>query len=242
MIIINNIVGQWTAIPLALIMDDSISYAARGVYMRIAALPEQVEVTAKMLQGELNKRTIAALFLELRNSGWITVTHESGNGVKTYRLNANKAVAGAEKASEWVQNMLPSECKKCTQRVQKMHPKGAKNAPSSPDNKNIYNIYNNNIYNNRERENKETLPPNFYHYPFDERLTIEEKRKLVIEELDKYVKSGAIEADEARRFILYWTEPMMYLPNAMRMEDPELKSWNLETRIRLWNERKGKAR
>ena len=122
MIIINNIVGQWTAIPLALIMDDSISYAARGVYMRIAALPEQVEVTAKMLQGELNKRTIAALFLELRNSGWITVTHESGNGVKTYRLNANKAVAGAEKASEWVQNMLPSECKKCTQRVQKMHP------------------------------------------------------------------------------------------------------------------------
>ena len=235
MIIINNIVGQWTAIPLALIMDDSISYAARGVYMRIAALPEQVEVTAKMLQGELNKRTIAALFLELRNSGWITITHESGNGVKTYRLNANKEVAGAQKASEWVQNMHPRECKKCTQRVQKMHPKGAENAPSTPDNKNIYNIY-------RERENKETLPPNFYHFPFDSRLSIDEKRKLLIAEVDKYVKSGAIEADEARRFILYWTEPMMYLPNAMRMEDPELKSWNLETRIRLWNERKAKAR
>ena len=232
MIIINNIAGQWTAIPLALIMDDSLSYAARGVYMRIAALPEHVEVTAKMLQGELNKRTIAALFLELKNSGWITITHERADGRKAYRLNANKEVVGAENAPERVQKMHPSECKICTRRVQKMH-------PLASDNKNIYNnIYN--IY--RERENKETLPPNFYHYPFDERLTIEEKRKLVIEELDKYVKSGAIEADEARRFILYWTEPMMYLPNAMRMEDPELKSWNLETRIRLWNERKGKAR
>ena len=230
MIIINNIVGQWTAIPLALIMDDSLSYAARGVYMRIAALPETTEVTAKLLQGELNKRTIAALFLELRNSGWITITHERADGRKAYRLNANKEVTGAKNAPERVQKMHPSECKKYTRT-------GAKNAP---DNKNIYN-YNNNIYIERER-NKEALPPNFYHYPFDERLSIEEKRKLVIEELDKYVKSGAIEADEARRFILYWTEPMMYLPNAMRMEDPELKSWNLETRIRLWNERKGKAR
>ena len=234
MIIINNIVGQWTAIPLALIMDDSLSYAARGVYMRIAALPEHVEVTAKLLQGELNKRTIASLFLELKNSGWITVTHERADGRKAYRLNANKEVTGAENAPERVQNMHPSECKKYTRRVQKMH-------PSEPDNKNIYNNYNNNIYIERE-SNKEALPPNFYHYPFDERLTIEEKRKLVIEELDKYVKSGAIEADEARRFILYWTEPMMYLPNAMRMEDPELKSWNLETRIRIWNERKGRAR
>ena len=64
MIIINNIAGQWTAIPMALINDSSLSYAAKGVYMRIAALPEKTEVTAKLLQGELNKRTIATLFRE----------------------------------------------------------------------------------------------------------------------------------------------------------------------------------
>ena len=76
MIIINNIAGQWTAIPLALINDSSLSYAAKGVYMRIAALPEQTEVTAKLLQGELNKRTIATLFRELIDCGWLTITHE----------------------------------------------------------------------------------------------------------------------------------------------------------------------
>ena len=46
MIIINNIAGQWTAIPVALINDSSLSYAAKGVYLRIAALPETIEVTA----------------------------------------------------------------------------------------------------------------------------------------------------------------------------------------------------
>ena len=50
MIIINNIVGQWTAIPLALIMDDSLSYAARGVYMRIAALPTLVKLKQRKLK------------------------------------------------------------------------------------------------------------------------------------------------------------------------------------------------
>ena len=205
MIIINNIAGQWTAIPMALINDSSLSYAAKGVYMRIAALPETTEVTAKLLQGELNKRTIATLFRELINCGWLTITHERADGRKVYQLNVNKEVAGAKNA---------------------------------PDNKNIiYNI-NNNIL-DIDRENP---LPDFYHFPFDKRLTIEQKRNLVIKEVDKYVKSGALEPDEARMFVLYWTEPMMFLPNSMRMEDPELKCFNLETRIRIWNERKNSAR
>lgn len=220
MIIINNIAGQWTAIPLALINDSSLSYAAKGVYMRIAALPETTEVTAKLLQGELNKRTIATLFRELINCGWLTITHERADGRKVYQLNVNKEVAGAKNAPE-------SECKKCTRA-------GAKNAP---DNKNIiYNINNNILDNIRE----DTLP-DFYHFPFDKRLSIEQKRNLVIKEVDKYVKSGAIEPDEARMFVLYWTEPMMFLPNSMRMEDPELKCFNLETRLRIWNERKNNS-
>ena len=221
MIIINNIAGQWTAIPVALINDSSLSYAAKGVYLRIAALPETIEVTAKLLQGELNKRTIATLFRELIDCGWLTITHERADGRKAYKLNANKDMTSAK-------NAPVSECKKCTRA-------SAKNAP---DNKNIiYNINNNILDNIRENP-----LPDFYHFPFDKRLNIEQKRNLVIKEVDKYVKSGAIEPDEARMFVLYWTEPMMFLPNSMRMEDPELKCWNLETRLRIWNERKNSAR
>ena len=205
MIIINNIAGQWTAIPVALINDSSLSYAAKGVYLRIAALPETTEVTAKLLQGELNKRTIATLFRELIDCGWLTITHERADGRKAYKLNANKDMTSAKNA---------------------------------PDNKNIiYNINNNILDNIRENP-----LPDFYHFPFDKRLNIEQKRNLVIKEVDKYVKSGAIEPDEARMFVLYWTEPMMFLPNSMRMEDPELKCWNLETRLRIWKERKNSAR
>ena len=198
---------------MALINDSSLSYAAKGVYMRIAALPEKTEVTAKLLQGELNKRTIATLMLELLKAGWLRIIDKKYNGQKVYQLLATRA--------DDMHNITENQ--------------GAKNAP---DNKNIiYNI-NNNIL-DLDRENP---LPDFYHFPFDKRLTIEQKRNLVIKEVDKYVKSGAIEPDEARMFVLYWTEPMMFLPNSMRMEDPELKCFNLETRLRIWNERKNSAR
>lgn len=224
MIIINNIAGQWTAIPLALINDSSLSYAAKGVYMRIAALPEKTEVTAKLLQGELNKRTIATLMLELLKAGWLRIIDKKYNGQKVYQLLATRV--------ENLDNVMGNQgaksalvgCKKCTQQ-------GAENAPYNKNN-----IYNNILDNIRE----DTLP-DFYHFPFDKRLTIEQKRNLVIKEVDKYVKSGAIEPDEARMFVLYWTEPMMFLPNSMRMEDPELKCFNLETRLRIWNERKNNS-
>ena len=224
MIIINNIAGQWTAIPMALINDSSLSYAAKGVYMRIAALPETTEVTAKLLQGELNKRTIATLMLELLKAGWLRIIDKKYNGQKVYQLLATRA-ENLDNVTEnqGAKNALVG-CKKCTQQ-------GAENAPSNK----------NNIYNNILDNIRESALPDFYHFPFDKRLNIEQKRNLVIKEVDKYVKSGAIEPDEARMFVLYWTEPMMFLPNSMRMEDPELKCWNLETRIRIWNERKNNS-
>ena len=224
MIIINNIAGQWTAIPVALINDSSLSYAAKGVYLRIAALPETIEVTAKLLQGELNKRTIATLFRELISAGWLRIIDKKYNGQKVYQLLATRA-EDLDNVTEnkGAKNALVG-CKKCTQQ-------GAENAPSNK----------NNIYNNILDIDRESPLPDFYHFPFDKRLNIEQKRNLVIKEVDKYVKSGAIEPDEARMFVLYWTEPMMFLPNSMRMEDPELKCWNLETRIRIWNERKNNS-
>lgn len=224
MIIINNIAGQWTAIPVALINDSSLSYAAKGVYLRIAALPETTEVTAKLLQGELNKRTIATLMLELLKAGWLRIIDKKYNGQKVYQLLATRA-ENLDNVTEnqGAKNALVG-CKKCTQQ-------GAENAPSNK----------NNIYNNILDIDRENRPPDFYHFPFDKRLNIEQKRNLVIKEVDKYVKSGAIEPDEARMFVLYWTEPMMFRPNSMRMEDPELKCFNLETRLRIWNERKNNS-
>ena len=210
---------------MALINDSSLSYAAKGVYMRIAALPETTEVTAKLLQGELNKRTIATLMLELLKAGWLRIIDKKYNGQKVYQLLATRA-ENLDNVTEnqGAKNALVG-CKKCTQQ-------GAENAPSNKNN-----IYINNILD----IDRESPLPDFYHFPFDKRLNIEQKRNLVIKEVDKYVKSGAIEPDEARMFVLYWTEPMMFLPNSMRMEDPELKCFNLETRLRIWNERKNNS-
>ena len=115
MIIINNIAGQWTAIPLALINDSSLSYAAKGVYMRIAALPEKTEVTAKLLQGELNKRTIATLMLELLKAGWLRIIDKKYNGQKVYQLLATRV--------ENLDNVMENQgAKNAPSRVQKMHP------------------------------------------------------------------------------------------------------------------------
>ena len=115
-----NIINQcngWQAIPRKLINDDTLSYAAKGVYMRIAAMAENTEITAKMLQGELNKRTIAKLLLELRDAGWLAVVGERADGRKAYVLKAYRSEASGAK------NAPDSECKKCTRA-------SAKNAPA----------------------------------------------------------------------------------------------------------------
>ena len=115
-----NIINQcreWQAIPKMLINDEALSYAAKGLYACIASMPAEAEITAKAVQSDLNKRTIAKLLLELRDAGWLEVKGERGNGQKVYVLRSSKSRAASAKNAPF------GGCKKCTLQ-------GAKNAPS----------------------------------------------------------------------------------------------------------------
>ena len=57
---------------------------------------------------------------------------------------------------------------------------------------------------------------------------------MLIEEMSRYVESGAISPDSAKSFLLYWSEPLVGAPNMMRMEGDDIKAWSLENRIRRW--------
>lgn len=216
-----NKVGQWQAIPMALIKDESLSYAAKGLYARLAILPEQSEITVASVKGDSNKRTIAKLFIELRDAGWLVVLHERADCRKIYQLNFEKTtdVAGAKNAPA----TESSECKKCTRA-------GAKNALDSRARNNIY-INNNNIL-DLSLETRAREVPTIYHYPFMPGMKYKEKLRCLIDGVNGFVERKVISEDQARRFVEFWSEPMSDDQNKLRMEGQD--AWSLEVRIKRW--------
>lgn len=224
-----NKVRKWQAIPMELIKDESLSFAAKGVYLQLATLPEDVEITAEHVRGDLNKRTIAKLFIELRDAGWLTVLSERRDGRKVYQLNVIKEVGTSANNAPETPN---GECRKCTRA-------SAENAPASRARNNIYNIYNNNniLLENRERRARacEEAPKEViktYHYPFQSGLTYDQKVGCLIDGVNPYVEQGIITPEQARQFVLYWSEPLAYDQGMLRMEAE--RAWKLSTKIERW--------
>lgn len=223
-----NKIRKWQAIPMELIKDDSLSFAAKGVYLQLATLPDDVEITAELIRGNLNRRTIAKLLIELRDAGWLTVLSERKDWRKVYQLNVIKKVgASAENAHDAPNSVCTKYTRAC-----------AENTPDSrAHNNNIYNIYNNNILENRERRARarEEAPKEViksYHYPFQSGLTYDQKVCCLIDGVNPYVAQGIITPEQARQFVLYWSEPLAYDQGMLRMEAE--RAWKLSTKIERW--------
>lgn len=223
-----NKVRKWQAIPMELIKDESLSFAAKGVYLQLATLPEDVEITAELIRGNLNRRTIAKLLIELRDAGWLTVLSERKDWRKVYQLNVVKECdACAENAHDATDSVCTKYTRACAENT---HDSRARN-------NNIYNIYNNNIIENRERRARarEEAPKeviNTYHYPFQSGLTYDQKVQCLIDGVNPYVEQGVITPEQARQFVLYWSEPLAYDQGMLRMEAE--RAWKLSTKIERW--------
>ncbi len=216
-----NKVGQWQAIPMAIIKDESLSYAAKGLYARLAILPEESEITVTSVKCDNNRRTIAKLFIELRDAGWLEVLHERADKRKIYQLNCEKRTDGA--CAKNAHATTSSECKKCTRAC-------AKNAHDSRARNNIYNINNNILDISLETRAREV--PTIYHYPFMPGMTFREKLRCLIDGVNGFVERKTISEDQARRFVEFWSEPMSDDQNKLRMEGQD--AWSLEVRIKRW--------
>ena len=98
-------------------------------------------------------------------------------------------------------------------------------------------IYNNNILNNRERETLAQNPSSekittWHGLPFAEGLTYKGKVACLIDGVDRYVQQGVITPDQAKAFVQYWSEPMVYDANVLKLEGQS--SWSMSSRIESW--------
>ena len=214
---------QWQAIPMELIYDSKLSLMAKAIYMLLAGLPAASEITTKQLEllHGVSRKTAGKYMLELRDRGWLECVSERKDFRKVYVLHGTIAWEDFTHAPE-------KACVKFT------HARG-KNLPTP--NKNIYNIYNNNILNNREREtraqNSTSCKINTWHgLPFAEGLTYKDKVACLIDGVDRYVQQGVITPDQAKAFVQYWSEPMVYDANVLKLEAQS--SWSMSARIESW--------
>lgn len=214
---------QWQAIPMELIYDSKLSLMAKAVYMLLAGLPAASEITTKQLEllHGVSRKTAGKYMLELRDRGWLECVSERKDFRKVYVLHGTIAWEDFTHAPE-------KACVKFTHARGKILP---------TPNKNIYNIYNNNILNNRERETRAQNPSsckiNTWHgLPFAEGLTYKDKVACLIDGVDRYVQQGVITPDKAKAFVQYWSEPMVYDANVLKLESQN--SWSLPSRIESW--------
>lgn len=214
---------QWQAIPMELIYDSKLSLMAKAVYMLLAGLPAASEITTKQLEllHGVSRKTAGKYMLELRDRGWLECVSERKDFRKVYVLHGTIAWEDFTHAPE-------KACVKFTHARGKILP---------TPNKNIYNIYNNNILNNRERETRAQNPSsckiNTWHgLPFAEGLTYKDKVACLIDGVDRYVQQGVITPDKAKAFVQYWSEPMVYDANLLKLECE--RSWSMSSRIESW--------
>ena len=211
---------QWQAIPMELIYDSELSLMAKAIYMLLAGLPAASEITAKQLEllHGVSRKTAAKYMLELRERGWLECVSERKDFYKVYVLHGTIA-------REEFTHAQQKACVKFT------HARG--NSLPTP---NKY-IYNNNILNNRERETLAQNPSSekittWHGLPFVEGLTYKEKVACLIDGVDRYVQQGVITPDQAKAFVQYWSEPMVYDANLLKLECE--RSWSLPSRIESW--------
>ena len=213
---------QWQAIPMELIYDSELSLMAKAIYMLLAGLPAASEITATQLEllHGISRKTAGKYMLELRDRGWLECISERKDMHKVYVLHGSLA-------REEITHAQQKACVKFT------HARG--NSLPTP-NKYIYNI-NNNILDNRERETRAQNPSsckiNTWHgLPFAEGLTYKEKVACLIDGVDRYVQQGVITPDQAKAFVQYWSEPMVYDANLLKLECE--RSWSMSARIESW--------
>ena len=205
---------------MELIYDSELSLMAKAIYMLLAGLPAASEITAKQLEllHGVSRKTAAKYMLELRERGWLECVSERKDFYKVYVLH------GALAREEFT-HAQQKACVKFT------HARG--NSLPTP---NKY-IYNNNILNNRERETLAQNPSSekittWHGLPFVEGLTYKEKVACLIDGVDRYVQQGVITPDQAKAFVQYWSEPMVYDANLLKLECE--RSWSLPSRIESW--------
>ena len=211
---------SWQAIPMELIYDSELSLMAKAIYMLLAGLPAASEITAKQLEllHGVSRKTAAKYMLELRERGWLECVSERKDFYKVYVLHGTIA-------REEFTHAQQKACVKFT------HARG--NSLPTP---NKY-IYNNNILNNRERETLAQNPSSekittWHGLPFAEGLTYKEKVACLIDGVDRYVQQGVITPDQAKAFVQYWSEPMVYDANVLKLEGQS--SWSMSSRIESW--------
>ena len=210
---------QWQAIPMELIYDSELSLMAKAVYMLLAGLPATSEITATRLEKfGISRKTAGKHMVELRQRGWLECVSERKDNFKVYVLNGTLAredfTHDAQRARE-----------DFTRARGKILP-----AP------NKY-IYNNNILNNRERETLAQNPSSekittWHGLPFAEGLTYKGKVACLIDGVDRYVQQGVITPDQAKAFVQYWSEPMVYDANVLKLEGQS--AWSMSSRIESW--------
>ena len=213
---------SWQAIPMELINDSELSLMAKAIYMLLAGLPAASEITAKQLEllHGMSRKTAGKYMLELRDRGWLECVSERKDFRKVYVLNGTIAWEDFTHAPE-------KACVKFT------HARG--NSLPTP-NKYIYNN-NNNILNNRERETRAQNPSSekittWHGLPFAGGLTYKEKVACLIDGVDRFVQQGVITPEQAKAFVQYWSEPMVYDANVLKLECE--RSWSLPSRIESW--------
>lgn len=213
---------QWQAIPMELIYDSELSLMAKAVYMLLAGLPATSEITATRLEMfGISRKTAGKHMVELRQRGWLECVSERKDNFKVYVLNGTLAREDFTRDSQRAREDFTRERGKILPAL----------------NKNIYNIYNNNILNNRERETRAQNPSsckiNTWHgLPFAEGLNYKEKVACLIDGVDRYVQQGVITPDQAKAFVQYWSEPMVYDANLLKLECE--RSWSMSSRIESW--------
>ena len=223
--LINKCKG-WQAIPMELIYDSELSLMAKAIYMLLAGLPAASEITATQLEllHGISRKTAGKYMLELRDRGWLECVSERKDMHKVYVLHGSIA---REEFTHDASKVYPRA------RVKFTHARGY-SLPAP--NKYIYNI-NNNILNNREREapaqNPSSCKINTWHgLPFAEGLNYKEKVACLIDGVDRYVQQGVITPDQAKAFVQYWSEPMVYDANLLKLECE--RSWSMSSRIESW--------
>ena len=93
------------------------------------------------------------------------------------------------------------------------------------------------ILNNRERETRAQNPSSekittWHGLPFAGGLTYKEKVACLIDGVDRFVQQGVITPEQAKAFVQYWSEPMVYDANVLKLECE--RSWSLPSRIESW--------
>ena len=218
---------SWQAIPMELIYDSELSLMAKAIYMLLAGLPAASEITATQLEllHGISRKTAGKYMLELRDRGWLECISERKDMHKVYVLHGSLAREEFTHARGY---SLP------TSRVKFTRARGyglpASDGNTHYNNKNI-------LLNKREREapaqNSPSCKINTWHgLPFAEGLTYKEKVACLIDGVDRYVQQGGITPDQAKAFVQYWSEPMVYDANLLKLECE--RSWSMSARIESW--------